>query len=138
MRVRIDARGDLRCHLDADARSAEAFALALDEVVSPITDPRYLLPRWHLPPGNPGIRGWWDQLRAGIGSAHERDPVWHAVPSVLGTNRELADAFAASWGSWIGGGGAVYTRNTDGAGILVSVRSANPLELTSVLRTTWH
>ncbi|MGC3020405.1 MULTISPECIES: DEAD/DEAH box helicase family protein [unclassified Brevibacterium] len=138
VRVRIDARGDLRCHLDADARSAEAFALALDEVVSPITDPRYLLPRWHLPPGNPGIRGWWDQLRAGIGSAHERDPVWHAVPSVLGTNRELADAFAASWGSWIGGGGAVYTRNTDGAGILVSVRSANPLELTSVLRTTWH
>ncbi len=52
--------------------------------------------------------------------------------------RELADAFATSWGSWIGGGGAVYTRNPHGAGILVSVRSANPLGLTSVLRTTWH
>src|SRR5699024_11211890 len=49
VRMRIDARGDLRCHLDADPASAEVFAHAFDEAVSPIADPRYLLPCWRLP-----------------------------------------------------------------------------------------
>src|SRR5699024_4842174 len=34
VRMRIDARGDLRCHLDADPASAEVFAHAFDEAVS--------------------------------------------------------------------------------------------------------
>ncbi|UVI35731.1 DEAD/DEAH box helicase family protein [Brevibacterium spongiae] len=138
VRMTIDAHGDLRCHLDADPASAEAFALALDEAVSPIGDPRYLLPCWRLLTRADGLRGWWTQMRWGIGAAQEADPIWVGVPTVLGTKKERAVAFARAWDIWIGGGDPVYTRNPDGAGILAAVRGGNPWRLTSVLRTRWR
>jgi hypothetical protein len=42
--------------------------------------------------------------------------VWHPVPSVPGVRAELAQAFAAAWMTWIGGGPAIYTGNPEGAG----------------------
>ncbi|WP_231443259.1 DEAD/DEAH box helicase family protein [Brevibacterium zhoupengii] len=138
VRIRVDARGDLRCHLDADARSAEAFALALDEAVSPIADPRYLVPRWALPHPQEGIRVLAERLRCGWSSMQQSDPVWHAVPSTLGTRRESALAYAQAWDRWVGGGETVYTRNPEGAGILTAYRGTNPMRMSSVLRTSWH
>ena len=45
--VALDADGEYRCVLhDVDEVEAEVFATALDEAVSPINLPRYLLPRW--------------------------------------------------------------------------------------------
>ncbi|SDS60509.1 Type III restriction enzyme, res subunit [Brevibacterium sandarakinum] len=138
MRLRVDARGDLRCHLDADAQSAEAFALALDEVVSPIADPRYLVPRWSLPQPQTGLRGQWERLKFGWSTPQRNDPIWHAVPTALGANRESAQAYSRAWNRWIGGGEAMYTRNPDGAGILTACRGTNPMQMSSVLRTSWH
>ncbi|WP_432789920.1 DEAD/DEAH box helicase family protein [Brevibacterium sp. K11IcPPYGO002] len=138
VRMRIDARGDLRCHLDADPASAEAFALALDDAVSPIGDPRYLLPCWQLPRRAHGLRGWWTQLRWGTGTAQKADPIWVGVPAVLGTKKERAVAFAAAWDTWIGGGEPIYTRSPGGAGILAAVRGGDPWSMTSVLRMRWR
>ncbi|NUL60319.1 DEAD/DEAH box helicase family protein [Brevibacterium luteolum] len=138
VRVSIDACGDQRIHLDADPGSAEVFALALDEAVSPISDPRYLIPSWHLEPRRPGLRGLGEDLRSGAGRAHEHTPVWHPVPAVLGANRSRAEAYAQAWEMWVGGGAPVYTRSPEGAGILTAVRSHAPLELTTVLRTAWR
>ncbi|WP_193071127.1 MULTISPECIES: DEAD/DEAH box helicase family protein [Brevibacterium] len=138
VRVRVDASGDLRCHLDAEAQSAEVFALALDEAVSPIADPRYLVPRWSLPQSSIGARGLWERLKVGWSNAQQSDPVWHAVPSALGTRRESAIAYSRAWNRWIGGGEAVYTRNPEGAGVLTAYRGTNPMQMTSVLRTSWH
>ena len=138
VRMRIDARGDLRCHLDADPASAEVFAHAFDEAVSPIADPRYLLPCWRLPAQPPGLRGWWTRMRWGTGSAHRTAPNWVPVPSVLGTKKARAVAFAAVWDTWIGGGDPVYTRNPEGAGTLAAVRGSDPWGLTSVLRLRWR
>ena len=138
VRIRVDARGDLRCHLDADAQSAEAFALALDEAASPIADPRYLVPRWSLPQPQSGLGGQWEQVRSGWAKAQQNDPVWHAVPSVLGTNKESARAYAQAWNRWVGGGEAIYTRSQEGAGILTAYRGTNPMQMSSVLRTSWH
>ncbi|WP_193627307.1 DEAD/DEAH box helicase family protein [Brevibacterium sp. CFH 10365] len=138
VRLTIDSHGDLRCHLDADPASAEAFALALDEAVSPIGDPRYLLPCWQLPPLDHGLRGWWTRMRRGIGAPREAEPIWVGVPTVLGTKKDRAAAFAAAWDAWIGGGHPVYTRNPDGAGILAAVRGGDPWGLTSVLRMRWR
>ena len=63
--------------------------------------------------------------------------VWHPVPAALGTKAELAQAFAASWQTWVGGGPAVYTGNPEGAGALAASRGTNPLDATSVLRLSW-
>ncbi len=79
VRVSIDACGGQRIHLDADPGSAEIFALALDEAVSPISGPRYLVPGWHLALRRPGLHGRWEDLRFGAGRAHEDTPVWHPV-----------------------------------------------------------
>lgn len=138
VRISVDARGDLRCHLDADARSAEVFALALDEAVSPIADPRYLVSRWSLPQTSTGARGLWERLQLGWSNAQQSDPVWHAVPSALGTRRESALAYSQAWDRWIGGGEAIYTRNPEGAGVLTAYRGTNPMQLASVLRTSWR
>ena len=138
VRMTIDARGDLRCHLDADPASAEVFALALDEAVSPVGDPRYLLPCWRLPSRTHGVRGWLTQMRWGTGSAQTADPIWVGVPTVLGTKKDRATVFAAAWETWIGGGEPIYTRNPDGAGILAAVRGGDPWGMTSVLRMRWR
>lgn len=138
VRVTIDVRGDLRCHLDADSASAEVFALALDEAVSPIGDPRYLLPCWRLPSRGDGLRGLLTQMRWGTGAAQTADPIWVGVPTVLGTKKERAVAFAVAWDTWVGGGEPIYTRNPDGAGILAAVRGGDPWGMTSVLRMRWR
>ncbi|TGD29652.1 DEAD/DEAH box helicase [Brevibacterium sp. S22] len=138
VRMAIDSHGDLRCHLDADPASAEVFALALDEAVSPIGDPRYLLPCWRLPSHVHGLCGWWTRMRWGIAAAQEDAPIWVGVPTVLGTKKDRAMVFAAAWDTWIGGGDPVYTRNPDGAGVLVAVRGGDPWGLTSVLRMRWR
>ncbi|GAA1549490.1 DEAD/DEAH box helicase family protein [Brevibacterium picturae] len=138
VRIRVDVSGDLRCHLDADAQSAEVFALALDEAVSPIADPRYLVPRWSLPQPSIGARGLWERLKVGWSNAQQSDPVWHAVPSALGRRREPALAYSQAWNRWIGGGEAIYTRNPEGAGVVTAYRGTNPMQMTSVLRTSWH
>ncbi|WP_423058528.1 DEAD/DEAH box helicase family protein [Brevibacterium linens] len=138
VRMAIDARGDLRCHLDADPASAEVFALAFDEAVSPIGDPRYLLPCWRLPSRAHGVRSWWTRMRWGTGTAQKTDPIWVGVPTVLGTKKERAVAFAAAWDTWIGGGEPIYTRNPDGAGLLAAVRGGDPWGMTSVLRMRWR
>ncbi|MGO1348238.1 MAG: hypothetical protein ACTMIL_05290, partial [Brevibacterium aurantiacum] len=59
-------------------------------------------------------------------------------PSALGTRRESAIAYSRAWNRWIGGGEAVYTRNPEGAGVLTAYRGTNPMQMTSVLRTSWH
>ncbi|AMT95044.1 hypothetical protein A2T55_16090 [Brevibacterium linens] len=138
VRMTIDVRGALRCHLDADPASAEVFALALDEAVSPIGDPRYLLPCWRLPSRADGLRGWLTQMRWGIGAAQKADPIWVGVPTVLGTKKERAVTFAAAWNTWVGGGNPIYTRNPDGAGILAAVRGGDPWGMTAVLRMSWR
>ncbi|HHX47538.1 MAG TPA: hypothetical protein GX718_09245, partial [Brevibacterium sp.] len=66
------------------------------------------------------------------------DPIWVGVPTVLGTKKERAVAFAVAWDTWVGGGEPIYTRNPDGAGILAAVRGGDPWGMTSVLRMRWR
>ena len=74
------ASGAARWRASPPAVSA-AFATALDEVVSPMASPRYVLPRWVLqePVDNA------DGIRAALGRLRPDGEVWHSVPTVLGT-----------------------------------------------------
>ena len=64
--------------------------------------------------------------------------VWHSVPTVLGTTGTRAQAFAAAWDLWVGGGPAVYTGSPEGEGVLVTTRGSDPFAVTTVLRTSWR
>lgn len=112
------------------------FALALEEVVNPMSSPRYVLPRWvtSAPRGADGlVRG----LRSVVRHRPE-DEVWHTVPSVLADTRAHADAYAAAWNHWVGGGPAVYAPSPEGAGVLATHRGVDPFSVTCVIRRVWH
>ena len=133
--VALDADGEYRCVLhDVDEVEAEVFATALDEAVSPINLPRYLLPRW--------VRTrrditWWRSLWAGFGRLKPDGVVWHAVPTVLGLNAERAAAYAKAWDHWVGGGDPVYTGSPEGQGILAAQQGTDPFAASTVMRRQW-
>jgi hypothetical protein len=135
VRVEIDPLGERRCSLEGvDAAVSATFATALDEVVSPMASPRYVLPRWVLT----GPIDNYDGIKAALGRLHPDGEVWHSVPSVLGTTERRARAFATAWDHWVGGGPAVYTGSPTGEGVLVTHRGSDPFDVTTVLRTTWR
>ena len=133
--VALDADGEYRCVLhDVDEVEAEVFATALDEAVSPINLPRYLLPRW--------VRTkrditWWRSMWAGFGRLKPDGVVWHAVPTVLGLNAERAAAYAKAWDHWVGGGDPVYTGSPEGQGILAAQQATDPFAASTVMRRQW-
>lgn len=135
VQVVIDERGQYRCLLDGvEPAVSAAFATSLDEVVSPMASPRYVIPRWLLvgPVDNA------DGVRAALGRLGPDREVWHSVPTQLGTSRRRAQAFARAWDHWVGGGEAVHTGSAAGEGVLVTHRGSDPFDVTTVLRTQWH
>jgi superfamily II DNA or RNA helicase len=139
VRVTVDADGGYRCALHGVSPEVPAlFATALDEVVSPMTTPRYVLPRFVVDAPAPGMAGY----RAGFGAAtrplRPTGEVWHSVPTVLGVRAEYARIFAAAWDTWVGGGAPVYTNSPEGEGILVTHRGSDPFDATTALRLHWR
>ena len=80
------------------------FADALAEVLGPIGNPRYLITR-------PGKGRW----------KHHNEV--HAVPALLGTNREKADALLRPWIERLGSSELIYTRNPEGRAALLKARA---------------
>lgn len=132
--ARVEPDGSYRLSLaDVDAATSERFALALDEVLSPIAAPRYVMPRYVLrsAPVRPRTREWL------AGTARADGVVYHAVPAVLGQNRRRLAGFAAAWNTWISAGEPVYTKTPEGEGVLATHRGEDPLAATTVLRVAW-
>ena len=131
--------GGYRARLrDVTAAESAAFATALDEVLSPLAQPRYIVPRLFLP--RPGGR------RAALALATRRlarrsvpaTVVYHAVPSALGVNRKLALAFERAWNSRVSPGEMLYANSPEGAGILAAQQGDDPFEVTTQIRTLWR
>ncbi|MET7638975.1 DEAD/DEAH box helicase family protein [Streptomyces sp. NPDC005438] len=112
---------------------SERFALALDEAVSPVGDPRYLLPRYV--PAPPGLVNGW--LLA-LGRPLPQTVVHHAVPTSLGVNRRRALAMAEGWRRYVSAGEPLGTRSAEGAGVLAAQVGLPPMEVTTAMRVAWH
>jgi superfamily II DNA or RNA helicase len=139
VQVDVDHEGEYRCALGGVPPEVSArFAGALDEALSPMASPRYVLPRYVVMPPLDGIAGWADGLRAATGRLRPSGEVWHSVPTALGTRAEHAKAFARAWGRWVGGGDPVLTRTPQGEGVLATHRGSDPFDVTTVLRVQWR
>jgi superfamily II DNA or RNA helicase len=132
--ARVEPDGSYRLSLaSVDAVTSERFALALDEVLSPIAAPRYLVPRYVVRP-LPARQQARDWLR---GEARADGVVYHAVPAALAQNRTRATLFAAAWRKWVSDGEPVYANTPEGAGVLATHNGEDPLSATTVLRVAW-
>ena len=159
--VRLEplADGEYRARLaDVSAAESATFAAALDEVLAPLANPRYIVPRLFVAPpadkraarrlargtlprgtGADGTRT--DGTRVRDTSAHDGVPatvVYHAVPTVLGGNARLAKVFAAAWHARVSPGEMLYTGSPEGTGILVAQRGDDPFAVTTQIRTLWR
>jgi len=141
--------GEYRARLaDVSAAESATFAAALDEVLAPLANPRYIVPRLFVaPPADkraarrlargavaPGT-GW---RGTGADGGVAATVVYHAVPTVLGGNARLAKVFAAAWHTRVSPGEMLYTGSPEGTGILVAQRGDDPFAVTTQIRTLWR
>ncbi len=98
--------GFVNCSLEGGTtRERSIFLDAMQEILGPIGNPRYILVR---------KTRLWRLLR--------RD--YHVVPSVLGRNKELAEYFGRMWGRRVGAMELIYTRTAAGRRMLLKARGA--------------
>ncbi|UOE18172.1 DEAD/DEAH box helicase family protein [Thermobifida halotolerans] len=139
LRLDIDTDGTFRLTFaGAGPREAEAFSVALDEVISPLVgNPRYIVNRYRIDrPADPvqARRMGLDWLR---GRAPENPVVFHAVPTLLGRSRRGAEAFARAWNRWVSAGEPVYTASPAGSRLLYTYYATDPYPSETESRLTW-
>ncbi len=97
--------GFVTCSLKGGAtRDRSVFLEALQELLKPIDNPRYILVR-----KNP------------LGPLMRRD--YHAVPKVLAKRKESAEHFRRMWARHVGPCELVYTRSVEGRQLLLKARA---------------
>ncbi len=97
--------GFVSCSLKGGTtRERSIFLDALQEILGPIENPRYVLVRKSL-------LGWFVR----------KD--YHTVPMVLGKNKDLAEYFRKMWARHVGPTDLVYTRTPEGRRFLLKART---------------
>ncbi|MFC7622055.1 DEAD/DEAH box helicase family protein [Microlunatus sp. GCM10028923] len=140
VRSTVDPDGTYRILLDdVDERGSAIFATALDEVLSPIAEPRYLIPRRVVAEVGTDRSSLHAAGRAWLDDALITDQVvYHAVPSVLGAKVALAETFGRAWNRWISLGDPVRAATPEGEGIMITHRGRSPFDVTTRLRVSWR
>jgi hypothetical protein len=139
--VRIAAQPDgyYRCSLDrASADDARAFAVALDEVLAPLWDPRAIIARRvaDAPRGIPGVLGV--VVRRALGRGPGPLVVYHAVPEALAGTRAKLEAFERAWSHWVSPGSRALRRDDPRAQAVLALRAGDdPFRLETQMRTLW-
>jgi hypothetical protein len=103
-------------------RESNLFADALQEVLGPVENPRYLLTR-----------------NGAYGFLPRRD--YHAVPRALATDKEKATVFHNHWQWRLGRAELIYTRSEEGRRQLLKARArtfANALQPRALRLDRWH
>lgn len=139
VRVEVLPDGSYRARLqDVPAGEAATFSTALEEVLSPLAQPRYVIPRLIVaPPGGPGaVLGL--TVRRLITGGLPATVVYHAVPATLGVNKERAAAFERAWHARVSPGAMLFTGSPEGTGILAAQRGDDPFAVTTQIRTLWR
>lgn len=120
------------------AAESATFATALEEVLSPLAQPRYIVPRLFLPRPAGRRAAIALALRRLTGRGVPATVVYHAVPAALGANRRLAEMFARAWQARVSPGELLYAGSPEGTGILAAQRGDDPFAVTTRIRTLWR
>ena len=139
VRVLPQPDGYYRCFLEG-ASTAEAgrFTEALEEVVSPLWDPRWIIPRRveSAPASLADTLGV--VVRRGLAGGRVGAEIWHAVPGVLAGRRDRVASFETSWQHWVTPGAhALPARDPRAEAVLAMRIGEDPFLVETQLRTLW-
>lgn len=102
----LEFGGGVFCTLEgASLRESHVFASCMNEILSPIENPRYVLERQTLLP------------------IQDSESDFHAVPECIGVNRKQVNYFAQQWTQKVGKNRIVYTRTPEGRKELLQARA---------------
>ena len=126
VRVTQDEVGFYDVWIDyASPEDADAFARALDQLLAPVTDQRYLISRDEADMNLGFYQPWFRLATKLIKPLGRTRQGWHPVPTELARNKERADCFAERWREYVGGGELLYTRTAEGRRTMLSLRVTN-------------
>jgi len=100
-----DKHGAVYCHLEGGSTFEKSvFINALEEIVKPVDNPRYIVIRKNK---------FW-------GLYKQKD--FHALPEILGVNKKSALRFIENWKTIVGPCELIFTRTTKGRKLLLQSR----------------
>ena len=139
VRVVPQPDGYYRCFL-ADASDADSgrFATALEELVSPLWDPRWIIPRRvEEPPAS--LAATLGVIVRGILARGRGAPeVWHAVPGAFAGRKDRVAAFETAWSRWVSPGARALPARDPRAEAILALRTGDdPFKVETQLRTLW-
>lgn len=138
VRVEVLPDGGYRARLaDVTDEESEVFASALDEVLAPLAQPRYIVPRYIICPSG-AFDAFLLTVRRLVTGHVPATVVYHAVPAVLGAHKKTAAIFARSWNARVSPGDLLYSGSPEGTGILAISRGDDPFAVTTQIRTLWR
>ena len=125
----------IRVFLEGTPEDSQLFSRCLDEVMSPLVDQRYAIPRYATKADN---KGNWDTIKAGLDSGSAQIVAYHPVPDVLGANKEKAEIFQKHWNRKISRGQVVYLKSAEGEKILERYAMSNDLDISKHVANFWR
>lgn len=139
--VRVVAQDDGSYQVFVDYASehdAATFTQAYQQVFEPIRDQRYLILRddgrlphiWLMP--------FWLAMRPWARRAAGYPPAFYPVPQVLAGRKERAEAYAAAWRKFVGGGELIYTKSPEGFRLLMDAQAQRRPIVTSTAFEEWR
>jgi hypothetical protein len=138
VRVVPQQDGYYRCYLsEASTEDGQLFAESLDELLAPLDNSHYIVPRFI--PGDPHspLAALRIVLRGAPRQLPTQSVVYHAVPAALGANRERVTAFEKAWNRYVSAGSALYFKDPRAQAILALQRGEDPFAVTTQMRTLW-
>ncbi|MFW6352210.1 MAG: DEAD/DEAH box helicase family protein [Bacteroidota bacterium] len=101
----VDKWGAVFCHLEGGTTfDKSTFINALQEVIAPIDNPRYVI------------------IRKNRFMLFVKQKDYHSVPDILGRNKNLAEYYKNQWERLVGSCDLIFTRTIDGRKLLLRSR----------------
>jgi superfamily II DNA or RNA helicase len=139
LRVVIQEDGYYRCYIaGVDEASSQIFATSLDELLAPLSTPRYLIPRYVAEPPNDTVAALRIAVQYLSSGRTGSSVVYHTVPDVLARNRERVAAFENAWQRHVSDGRALFYRDEEAQAILQTQIGEDLFDVTTQMRTLWR
>lgn len=102
IKISVDKWGAVYCHLEGGSTFEKStFISALQEIISPIENPRYII------------------VRKNRFMFFIKQKDYHSVPEILGRRKKLAESFKKQWEETVGSCELIFTRTIEGRKLLL-------------------